>query len=62
MNVQSLVEKVSHEMTVDGETYKRDRYGWFRTIYYDIHAEDENVEEDFTIELEKAFQEYKNLI
>jgi hypothetical protein len=62
MNVQSLVKRVWHEMKVDGETYKRDRYGWFRTISYDIHAEDENVEEDLAIELEKAFQEYKNLI
>ena len=62
MNVQSLVKKVWHEMIVDGETYKRDQYGWFKTVFYEIHAEDKMIDGNLAIELEKAFQEYKKLI
>jgi hypothetical protein len=63
MKVDHIRKEVIYQMEVDGESYKRySSDGWVGTRYFDIISEDYDVGEQLTLELEKLFQEYKDLI
>jgi hypothetical protein len=63
MNLKNIRKEVIYHLTIDDmEVHRYDENHWTYTIYYDIHSEEMNIDDPLRSELEKLFQEHKDLI
>lgn len=62
MKVEDIRKEVIYHMEIDGVSYKRySPTEWVKTMYFDIMSEDYTIISEYCVELEKLFQEYKEL-
>jgi len=63
MNLKDIRKQVIYHLTVDDmDVHRYNENSWTYTIYYNIHSEECEILDPMRSELEKLFQEHREII